>query len=678
MVLSCHCERDATSSETTEPYCEFCGRPILAMPQTWWSSWRDQSTGLLISTGLHAVVLVILACWILPAITVPEEIEVTLAMDPGDTDQSFEVDASELSSLISEQTLTKTSRLPNTAAMTASSNSTALPAMSRVTTGGVEVRTPASAKLPSFQSPNDLMQTIRPLRRSDPRSGGVVQQSSVTGALQGVLGHLRGESQSDMVQVVWLLDASISLHRDRQEIAEQLVPFYKEMIARPNRKEKPFRSVVMGYGAKPVVLQNSTDNPARVVQAIAGMSSDPSGLENVFTAVQFALKSFGKWKGTTVIVIWTDESGDDLALLEDTIRLCREHRTLVHVVGPEAVLGMELGLQNYVVPETNQAFLLPVKRGPDAALPERLRLPYWFDSLSPPWTQNGAYIGGGTFSYGGPLREGLLSGVGPYALTRMALETGGTFTILQRSGDAPPMSWETQRLYLPDYQEAREIASEVQRSPIRRAVVEAAAITWQADLHPPMRSFFGRPMNSYPYGHLITYMPAEVFQVNLKAELARLMRQSEQDQAVIEAALACMDPITLESAFENEKSDRWRAWYDLNLGRLLAMSVRIAEYHETLRLIREGVGLDRETNYMTLVESGQLKTGRVAEQRAELAKEHLQAVLTEHAGTPWARLAQWELENALGFVARPAVIPLPKPMIGKPSPQGPAPSLPNL
>ena len=39
------------------------------------------------------------------------------------------------------------------------------------------------------------------------------------------------------------------------------------------------------------------------------------------------------------IVIWTDESGDDVTNLEDAIKVCREQKVAVSVVGPSSVLG---------------------------------------------------------------------------------------------------------------------------------------------------------------------------------------------------------------------------------------------------------------------------------------------------------------------------------------------------
>lgn len=644
--------------------------------------WQHPSAGVIASTLVHGFLAFLMALWILPEVVLPPRLQVFIR---NTDEQAYEALSIE----------TSIDDLPFRAAPTAAHASKtsdpaslALPMTANLATPSridpTRVTTPPPVTGPPLHVPAsaDLTQSFRPVRRSDPAAGGLVVAQSVGGALDGILCSIRTEVGQEMLQVIWLMDASLSLHIDRQEIAARLLPFYKEMIARPDRKEKPLRSGVVSFGAQPAVLQRSTDNMTRIVDSIRGMPADPTGLENVFTAVQFTLETFGRWEGATMIVIWTDESGDDLPLLEDTIRLCRAKGTIVHVVGPQAVLGMEQGLQRYVLPQTQQAFLLPVKRGPDAALPERLRLPYWFDSTSPPWTQGGAYVALGPQTYGGPLREGLLSGVGPYALTRLALETGGTFSVLQRLGEAPPVEWNTQRLYLPDYGHVRDILSDVQRSPLRQAVVEAAGLTWRADLRPPTRVFFGQASEEYPYTVRTPYIPPAVFQLTLKTEIPGHLARAEQDQQIVEAALALMDPVRLATAYESETSPRWRAWYDLNAGRLLAMSVRLAEYRATLQLVLNGVGVTKNTNNITLIEAGQYKSGRVAEARAQLARQHLQKVTSEHAGTPWAKLAEWELQHELGFVVRPLEIPMPPPAPATPArparPSGGRPSLPNL
>ena len=113
---------------------------------------------------------------------------------------------------------------------------------------------------------------------------------------------------------------------------------------------------------------------------------DPSGLENVFSAVALAARRYGgSVKRQLLLVVWTDESGDDILLLEPTIALCKKEKVVVSAIGPTAVLGAEEGSHSYVHPPNGQLYFLPVKKGPDAAFPERLRWPYWWSTSLPAW-----------------------------------------------------------------------------------------------------------------------------------------------------------------------------------------------------------------------------------------------------------------------------------------------------
>ena len=119
-------------------------------------------------------------------------------------------------------------------------------------------------------------------------------------------------------------------------------------------------------------------------------------------------------------------SGDDVNLLEPTIEICRRANVRISVVGPTAVLGAQEGSHFWIHP-SGQQFYLPVVKGPDAALLERLRWPYWWETQLPAWHATavgtrGEYQGW----YGGEQLAAMSSGFPPYALTRLALETGGT------------------------------------------------------------------------------------------------------------------------------------------------------------------------------------------------------------------------------------------------------------
>ncbi|HEX3870834.1 MAG TPA: hypothetical protein VHV77_10385, partial [Pirellulales bacterium] len=332
-------------------------------------------------------------------------------------------------------------------------------------------------------------------------------------------------------------------------------------------------------------------------------------------------------------------------------------------------------------------FLLPIKCGPDTCFAERLPLPYWHDSLVPAWSQNGARIAESDQPwYGGPYREGLRSGVGPYALTRLAMETGGTFTLLDHSGLGGPFNFENMQRYLPSYASAQEYLYDLKYYPLRQAVLDVVQLLSreQAKIYLPKFSFVSTRGKEYPFKTRRIYMTPGEFRTELRDDFDGQVRHLAMAQEVLETAIARFGPTGMESEFEKETSPRWRAWYDVTRGRLLAMSLRHSEYVATCQAVLANAGmLSADTNHIVFHPSTTLKVGNsMAVNRGEEAKRLLLRCMEQNPQTPWAYLAQWELDRPLGLDVEQVVIPPPQPR-----PAGPAapagggggmPSLPNL
>ena len=110
-----------------------------------------------------------------------------------------------------------------------------------------------------------------------------------------------------------------------------------------------------------------------------------------------------------MIVVFTDESGDDIGALDETINVCRKLAMPVYVVGRPAPFGRRQAYVKWIDPDPNfdqRPQWVPVNLGPESLLPERLKL---------------GFSGSGT-------KDALLdSGYGPYGLTRLCFETGGLY-----------------------------------------------------------------------------------------------------------------------------------------------------------------------------------------------------------------------------------------------------------
>ena len=147
---------------------------------------------------------------------------------------------------------------------------------------------------------------------------------------------------------------------------------------------------------------------------------------------------------------------------------------------------------------------------------------------------------------------------------------------------------------------------------------------------------------------------------------------------MLEQALVAFGEYGLEDEYNRERSPRWRAWYDLTRGRLLAMSVRHLEYILTCEDIMRSNFLKPETNRIQLKPVATYKAGKIIEARAKEAHRLLTRCLKENPDTPWALMAQWELDHELGLEVQQIVIPPPRPSTPGPSTPQPTIHLPTL
>lgn len=628
--------------------------------------WRMHTVAFSASLLFHFLTVLLLALFILPTLIKPasDVIELNSEWTPADGVESRLTDDDAVMANVAIAQAANPTAQPGAAEMIAAQSSGAI--SMAVPDPRLMSTSPPRESLSLPAMPNSsLLVPVKPVRRSDPGRGGLVQGSSPGQATEGILDGIRKEASNGPVQVVWLMDASISMNVDRQGVAARLVPFYREMAQRDKSEGLPLLSSVVTFGEQPVELVKTSRNIDQVVRAVATLQNDPSGLENVMTAVQSCLLRYANKKSTLIIVIFTDESGDDILKLEQTIELCRQRNAIVHVVGPNAVFGSERGTHLWRDAESGYTFQLPVKRGPETSLPERLMIPYWHDSKFPAARMNGNLVAQDLPWFGGPMREGILSGFGPYALTRLAMQTGGTFTVLDRPGDRTIATLEQLRPYTPDYASAREYYSETLASPLRRAVSEAAMFVWQApELTPPPRTFLFSTQAFYPFGSFVNFLNPENFRVGFRKNLQTALKGSRAELEIMEQALALFEAKNLEDEYEKETSLRWKAWYDVNYGRLLANTVRHIEYQLTCEQILASGALNPDTNHVMFLPSAEYKGGRVSAGRAVLARRLLERCRKNNPGTQWDKLAEWELEHELGMQVQQVVIPPPPPFRG--------------
>lgn len=453
------------------------------------------------------------------------------------------------------------------------------------------------------------------------------QVEHVEGAVDRITHEIATNLERSDVLVVWLMDASISLVEDREAVAERLSRVYGEIDQLENFREEALLSAAVAYGKSVQDLVAPTSDGHAVVEAIRNVPVDESGVENVFDAIGRSITQYRphiRNGRKMMIIVWTDESGDDLSRLEDVVRTCQRLAVPVYTVGPSSMFGREMGTHAYTHPDDGETYQLPVTRGPDTLRPERLRVPYWFK---------------------GPQLENLRAGVAPYALTRLSQESGGAYFINEDKADRAPFALGTMRSYMPDYSSPEEYSLRVRTSRLRTAVLQAVDVTME------------RPLKGTPE---LEFAPTGA---NFQQQLREAQQTVAYNTLILDRALGLFGAKGMEDEYLKESSARWRAWYDLTYGRLLAMKVRCDEYNWTCAEMK-GKGsdfVDKESNRWKFKPSTELTSGTATERTATEAIRLLERCVTNNPGTPWEQLAKRELLHPFGFAIDEAYVEPPKP-----------------
>ncbi|MEM8677714.1 MAG: vWA domain-containing protein [Planctomycetota bacterium] len=445
--------------------------------------------------------------------------------------------------------------------------------------------------------------------------------------------------------VVWLLDQSPSLIRQRAQIRRQLKRVYRELGAIQatgtfdHYAQEPLLSSVIAFGETVDLL---TDKPTADVkqleEAFASIPRDDSGIENIYATIAMTAKKYrsfrrGSGEGgaplrNVMIIGFTDEAGDDQRLLEDALDACSRYEMPVYIVGVPAPFGQVETFVKWIDPDPNYDQTpqwAMVNQGPETLMPERVKL-----AFAPP----------------GEYEAPLDSGFGPFGLTRLAYETGGIYFALHPNRDDEDIQRrrvqaftahiskffdeEVMRRYQPDYVAESVYRRRLNENRARAALVTAAQQSWIHPMEEPQLEFVARDVASL----VEALTEAQKTAAKLEPVLDRLyqtLRAGEPDRS-------------------SEQSPRWQAGYDLAFGRTLATLARTRSYNAMLAQAKRGMPTrDERNNTWTLHPHQSVEVNSQLQRLAEDARTYLQRVIDEHPDTPWATLAARELARPLGW-----------------------------
>jgi hypothetical protein len=432
------------------------------------------------------------------------------------------------------------------------------------------------------------------------------------------------------VLVVWVFDQSESMKDDQQEIRQRIDRVYTELGLSGATKGDALLTAVASFGSKwQMHTRKPTYDLEEIRAAIDEVPVDESGLEMMCEAVGstatalHAVATSGRRQLAMILV--TDESGDqktNVELLEPAIQAAKTSRCRVYVLGRESVFGYPYAHMRWSHPTVGVRWL-PIDRGPETPYAEQLQTEGFqrrYDAHP--------------------------SGFGPYEQARLARETGGIFFMLPSletrlvRGERRRYELEAMRPYLPDLSARDEYAHDRDSNPLH-----ATLWTVIRDLNP--------------------YDPVKAKVIDLRLEFSPNIetfgKQVAEEQAkakiyvtylhAAEQALQALEKVRLRETYP-----RWQANYDLIFAQVLAYKVRVYEYGAYLEEFKKNpkeVPLTKKPNlrlaHWDIRHRQQTITGELTEQYIERSRQMFAQVIQQHAGTPWAARAEYELQRGFGI-----------------------------
>ena len=475
-----------------------------------------------------------------------------------------------------------------------------------------------------------------------------VTATGASGAIDRITQEILLSLEQRKTLVVWLFDQSRSLDHQRKAIYDRLDRIYEELRviessnnpAFQKHDDKPLLTAVVAFGRKiSLRTRTPTDNLAVIKRAVALIEGDGDGTELTFSAIFMAANKFKSYrepdpidrepKRNVMIVVFSDEAGDDQEYLDKAINVCRRYEMPAYVVGVPAPFGRKEALVKWVDPDPKfkqRPDWGVVTQGPESALRERLQL---------------------RFSGSGGEPAAIDSGFGPYGLTRMCYETGGIYFAVHPNresrgavsrGQTARFSAhlqhffdpEVMRPYRPDYVTRKEYLSRLAANKARAALVGAAERSVVTPLERPRLRF---PKRS-------------------EAALVKALSKAQHAAAKAAPQVDLLHEMLRRGAADRDKETvpRWQAGYDLAMGRAAAAKVRVDGYNAMLARAKLGMAFaDPRNDTWLLVPSDNIGADSRLEKLVERARFYLNRVGSEHAGTPWSLLAQRELKEPLGW-----------------------------
>lgn len=453
---------------------------------------------------------------------------------------------------------------------------------------------------------------------------GFSSQSSSGGALDRLTVEIIKSGESKNTNVIWLLDASISLSYQRQLIADRFEKILQELEF-ANTEHKINHGVYsFGKSFNKITKQLTTD-PIILKSAVESILLDESGIENTFAAIGQVCKAEYVLGSRLLVIVFTDEVGDDVGLLDVVSNLASSKASMVYVVGNPAPFGKSTTQFKFVEFD-----------------PKYDQTEKWVEIHQGPETLHDMILDINSLPID---KETLDSGFGSFALSKLCLDTGGIyFSIHPNRGltkvgkkEISPLSsyisrffdHETMIKYKPDYRSYGIQNKEAQSHSTKKALVSACSIPLNISEEQTLR------FKAFDEGTFVN-------------ELSMAQRYAAKLEPKINQIYIAL--LTGESGYDTLEG-RWKVSYALSMGRILATKCRIESYNAFLAEAKTGLKKkDPKSNVWCLMPSSEFTLNNSELKKSyESSRKYLKFVIENYPDTPWALIANEELNTPVGY-----------------------------
>jgi len=394
--------------------------------------------------------------------------------------------------------------------------------------------------------------------------------------------------------VIWLIDQT-TVTAMRNDYTTGL-PILYGAIER-GEKSNPLLTAVVGYGEKATFVTDApVENSAQAQTAVQGVGQQ-AGKANTFAAVKETAEKYESFRRDgchVVTVLVTGGVGEDTDKLNDAIAAMKK-------------LGAKLFILGQSMPFSQAA--AKDKKLCDSLMWERIDM----DLLN-----------------GGSDADLADSGFGPFALGRLAKETDGLFLVTKPMSGGFSAGYDPMLLkkYSPDYVSPEQYEKLLSDNRAKKAVVEAAKLA-----HTP--TFRGPGSRAFAKGNEVTF--------------AKAVSEAQKLPATADEPIDRMFRAIVAGESDRGKitEPRWQANFDLAAGRIYAAKAKVEGYNQILAIMKTKP-FSKEGNSTWHIEPAETtKEVSAVDNMVKKSRTYLERVVKDHPNTPWALLAERELQDKM-------------------------------